>query len=218
MNIFPVMKIKNIILDLGGVLLNINYENTIREFKKLGIDNFEELYTQANQSKLFDKIEKGEITAKAFIAGLKDILPNHVTEQQIIHAWNSMLLDLPAERLDFLKELNQKYNTVLLSNTNVVHLEYFHKELKEVHKIDSLQGHFNKLYFSCDLKMRKPDEEIFHEVCNRENYHPDETLFIDDSIQHVEGAKKTGIHSFLLDTQKDNVIRLVNSLLTEFNQ
>jgi len=212
------MKIKNIILDLGGVLLNINYENTIREFKKLGIDNFEELYTQANQSKLFDKIEKGEITAKAFIAGLKDILPNHVTEQQIIHAWNSMLLDLPAERLDFLKELNQKYNTVLLSNTNVVHLEYFHKELKEVHKIDSLQGHFNKLYFSCDLKMRKPDEEIFHEVCNRENYHPDETLFIDDSIQHVEGAKKTGIHSFLLDTQKDNVIRLVNSLLTEFNQ
>lgn len=212
------MKIKNIILDLGGVLLNINYENTIREFKKLGIDNFEELYTQANQSKLFDKIEKGEITAKAFIAGLKDILPNHVTEQQIIHAWNAMLLDLPAERLDFLKELNQKYNTVLLSNTNVVHLKYFHKELQEAHKIDSLQDHFNKLYFSCDLKMRKPDEEIFHEVCNRENYNPDETLFIDDSIQHVEGAKKMGIHAFLLDTQKDNVIRLVNSLLTEFNQ
>jgi len=208
------MKIKNIILDLGGVLLNINYQLTIDAFVKLGIEDFKSLYTQANQTDLFNQLEKGEISNADFIKGVKEFLPKNVSNQDIIHAWNAMLLDLPKERLEFLLELKSKYNTVLLSNTNNIHLDHFHKELLSVHNKESLNTYFKKVYFSCDMGMRKPDAEIFETLCKNEGFSPQETLFIDDSVQHVEGAKSIGIQAHLLDVKKDNVIRLVRSLLT----
>jgi|SRR5690554_762388 len=207
------MKIKNIILDLGGVLLNIDYHLTISSFKSLGIENFEELYSQANQSNLFNDFETGHIERDEFIERIAKGLPNSVSQKALVDAWNAMLLDFPEERLAFLLQLKEKYNTVLLSNTNTIHLEFFHKQLKAVHKIDSLDNHFNTTYFSCDMKMRKPNPEIFLKVCKEEDFNPKETLFIDDSIQHVEGAKIAGLHAYYLDVKTNNIIDLLNSLL-----
>src|SRR5690554_5303725 len=124
-------KIKNIILDLGGVLLNIDYLRTIEAFKKLGVKHFDEMYTQAKQNELFDAFETGQINPDKFLAEIAQHLPKEIKKEEIVNAWNEMLLDFPKERLEFLCKLNTQYNLVLLSNTNVIHLEYFHKQLKK---------------------------------------------------------------------------------------
>ena len=194
-------------------MLNLDYQLTIDAFINLGIHDFQNLYTQANQSDLFNQFEKGKISGESFIAGIKNYLPESAKEDAVISAWNAMLLDLPKERLAFLSELKSEYNTVLLSNTNTIHLDSFHKQLKENHGNESLAPYFHELYFSCDMGMRKPDAEIFTTVCMKEGFKPTETLFIDDSIQHIEGASSIGIQAHHLDVKNDNVIRLVRSLL-----
>jgi len=208
------MEIRNIILDFGGVILNINYHLTIEAFKNLGISDFDEIYSQAKQNHLFDSYESGKIDSEVFLNELSNYLENKYSHSQIIDAWNAMLLDLPAERLQFLSELKKDYNTALLSNTNPIHIQKFHEIIQKENKIDSLDSFFDHVYFSSDLGMRKPDKEIFTLVCRQHGYQPNETLFIDDSIQHVEGAKLAGLHSFHLDTSKNDVIQLVRSLLT----
>jgi putative hydrolase of the HAD superfamily len=208
------MAIKNIILDLGGVLLNIDYYKTIEAFKDLGIPNFEELFTQAKQEHLFDKYESGLINSNDFLEGLKKKLPSTISELDIKTAWNAMLLNFPDDRLDYLIQLKQKYNTALLSNTNPIHLEAFHKIIQENNGIDSLDAFFDKVYFSSNMGMRKPSPEIFIEVCNLQGFNPSETLFIDDTLQHVEGAKKAGLKAAHLDVTNQDVIQLLDSLLT----
>lgn len=207
------MQIKNVIFDLGGVLLNIDYHLTIQAFVDIGMSNFQELFTQAQQSELFDKIEVGEISSDEFLAEIKALMPSYVSEVEIRTAWNAMLLDLPSERLDFLLAVKEKYNTALLSNTNSIHLENFYKELKKVHNLKSLDDYFHKVYFSCDLGMRKPNPEIFLRVCELEGFNPSETLFIDDTIQHVEGAKQAGLQALHLDVKNTDVINLLSFLL-----
>lgn len=207
------MQIKNVIFDLGGVLLNIDYHLTIQAFVDIGMSNFQELFTQAQQSELFDKIEVGEISSDEFLAEIKALMPSYVSEVAIRTAWNAMLLDLPSERLDFLLAVKEKYNTALLSNTNSIHLESFYKELKKVHNLKSLDDYFHKVYFSCDLGMRKPNPEIFLRVCELEGFNPSETLFIDDTIQHVEGAKQAGLQALHLDVKNTDVINLLSFLL-----
>lgn len=207
------MQIKNVIFDLGGVLLNIDYHLTIQAFVDIGMSNFQELFTQAQQSELFDKIEVGEISSDEFLAEIKALMPSYVSEVAIRTAWNAMLLDLPSERLDFLLAVKEKYNTALLSNTNSIHLESFYKELKKVHNLKSLDDYFHKVYFSCDLGMRKPNPEIFLRVCELEGFNPSETLFIDDTMQHVEGAKQAGLQALHLDVKNTDVINLLSFLL-----
>lgn len=207
------MQIKNVIFDLGGVLLNIDYHLTIQAFVDIGMSNFQELFTQAQQSELFDKIEVGEISSDEFLAEIKALMPSYVSEVEIRTAWNAMLLDLPSERLDFLLAVKEKYNTALLSNTNSIHLENFYKELKKVHNLKSLDDYFHKVYFSCDLGMRKPKPEIFLRVCELEGFNPSETLFIDDTMQHVEGAKQAGLQALHLDVKNTDVINLLSFLL-----
>lgn len=207
------MQIKNVIFDLGGVLLNIDYHLTIQAFVDIGMSNFQELFTQAQQSELFDKIEVGEISSDEFLAEIKALMPSHVSEVAIRTAWNAMLLDLPSERLDFLLAVKEKYNTALLSNTNSIHLENFYKELKKVHNLKSLDDYFHKVYFSCDLGMRKPNPETFLRVCELEGFNPSETLFIDDTMQHVEGAKQAGLQALHLDVKNTDVINLLSFLL-----
>lgn len=207
------MDIKNIILDLGGVLLNIDYFKTIEAFRDLGIPDFEELFTQAKQEHLFDKYESGLIDSEEFIVGLKKKLPFTISSNEITSAWNAMLLDFPSERLDFLKQLKEKYNTVLLSNTNPIHLEAFHQIIKRNNGIDSLAPYFNHVYFSSEMGMRKPSPEIFLEVCKQQNFNPEETLFIDDTEQHVLGAREAGLKALHLNVNEQDVIQLLNAFL-----
>ncbi len=200
-----IMKKKNLILDFGGVLLNIDYEAPIREFKKLGIEKFQELFTQASQSNLFDEFEKGKISNEKFISEIRTLSGKNISRQEIEFAWNSILLDFPEDKMRLIEKLKGKFNLFLLSNTNEIHILEFEKSMKEKFGENHFQSHFDKIYFSSRMGMRKPDTEIFEFVLKENSLVAAETIFIDDSIQHVAGAKKTGINAFHLDLKKENL-------------
>jgi putative hydrolase of the HAD superfamily len=183
-----------IIFDFGGVIINIDYDATIRAFKALGIADFEALYSQASQSRLFDDLETGKISSQRFINGLLEILPKGISANQVVNAWNAMILEIPAERIALLQELRKKYRIFLLSNTNGIHIQ---KALHHWSKTTDLAIHdlFHHVYLSHEMGMRKPHAEIFETVCSEQKLNPKQTLFIDDSSQHIQGAKAFGLNT-----------------------
>lgn len=185
--------IKNIIFDLGGVILNIDYNLTSQAFRNLGLSDFDQTYSQAKQNHLFDKLETGEISEADFYAQMKTCFSNTISENEIETAWNAMLLDLPEERINLLKKLSKNYRLFLLSNTNSIHFKAYSAYLKNTFGKMIFDHIFEKQYLSFEIGMRKPDKKIFEHVLNENNLIPSETLFIDDSIQHIHGANETGI-------------------------
>lgn len=190
--------IKNIIFDLGGVLLNIDYKATETAFKNAGIKNFDELFNQAKQTRLFYNLEKGLIDEETFKDGLRLLSNVSLSDKTIHDAWNAMLLDFPKHRMELLKKIRNNYKTFLLSNTNELHISVFEKAIASTHGISDFSSLFDKLYYSCRVKMRKPDKEIFEMVIQENNLNPHETLFIDDSIQHILSAQALGLNTFHL--------------------
>jgi len=193
--------IKNIIFDLGGVILNINYQKTSEEFKKLGLENFDELYSQAQQSHLFDYLERGVISNETFRNEIRRLSKLDLTDSQIDSAWNAMLLDLPKERIDILLEAKKHYHTFLLSNTNDIHLKAYTRNLYKEHNIKSLSELFEEEFFSHKIQLRKPDVEAFLYVINKMELVAEETLFIDDSAQHLVGAQQSGMKTHFMDVK-----------------
>lgn len=181
-----------IIFDLGGVILNLNYQLTIDAFKALGIVDFDNMYTQAKQNDLFDRFETGQISSQHFINSLLPYLQNGTNPNKVVQAWNAMILDFPIQRLELLDKLKNKYRIFLLSNTNDIHLQEVKRSLAKTTD-RSLESFFEKTYVSHEMKMRKPNKEIFETVCSENNLNPASTLFIDDTLGHIEGAEKTGL-------------------------
>ena len=188
--------INAIIFDLGGVILNLDYQLTIDAFKALGKEDFDQLYQQAYQDHIFDQYECGQISSDEFRNYLKSFYRHEVSYQQIDSAWNAMLLDLPPHRLELLRELKRKYRIFLFSNTNEIHYEAFRNGIKERYgREDVLEEIFEKTYYSHRVGCRKPNAEAFQLVLNEQGLEAEKTLFIDDSEQHIVGASQLGIHT-----------------------
>ena len=190
--------IKNIIFDLGGVILNIRYQNALEAFQKLSTSQQTIAFTQQKQSRLFDDYETGRISDQAFREGLRQHYEIEASDAEIDAAWNAMLLDIPAERITLLQALSQKYRLFLLSNTNAIHLVHFSRLVAEGFAIPSLDSLFEKTYYSHLIGQRKPDAPVFEHILNRHQLNRRETLFIDDSIQHIEGARQVGLQTLFL--------------------
>lgn len=186
--------IKAIIFDLGGVILNIDYNKSIEAFESLGMENFHNVFSQASQTGLFDDLETGQISAQRFINCLLPHLKKGTSPNQVVHAWEKMVLNVPKENLDLLLKLREKYKIFLLSNTNEIHIPHVRRKWAVASELP-MEDFFDKIYFSHEIKMRKPHPEIFQYVCEDQSLKPETTLFIDDSIQHIEGAKKIGLHT-----------------------
>jgi len=191
--IYENQTIDAIIFDLGGVILNIDYQLPVKAFKKLGIENFNELFSQVTQSNLFNDYETGNITSEDFIKEIKKQLPEDTSEEAIINAWNSILLDLPEERLFSLEKAAENHRIFLLSNTNALHIDSFNQYLLNNLQLPSLEPFFETLYLSYEVGLRKPDLRIFEYVLQDAGLAPERTLFIDDSIQHIQAASELGI-------------------------
>ena len=183
--------IKAIIFDLGGVILNISYQNTIDSFKKLGITNTDDFYSKKTQSHIFNLIETGKITAEQFLNNLQELTDN-ATIPEVKDAWNSMLLDFPENRLELLNTLKNEYKLILLSNTNSIHINAISNNLGKT-QWKSFCNLFDKMYLSHEIGVRKPNIEAFQFILKQQKLNPNEVLFIDDSPQHIESAKKLGI-------------------------
>ncbi len=190
--------IKNIIFDLGGVIINLDINKTIQGFNKLSYMPFEAIYTQAEQSDIFNKFDKGIISSEEFFLEIRKYLRFEGSEIELLKAWNAMLLDVPEKRLNALVKTKQNYNTFLLSNTCEPHINAFEHDLYIKHGVKNFNDYFDEVYYSCRIGMRKPDAEIFEFVLEKNNLNPKETVFIDDSVQHVKGAGACGINAFLL--------------------
>lgn len=188
--------VKAIIFDFGGIFINLNYAATIDAFKRLGIGNFDELYSQAQQSNLFDNYETGKISSQRFINRLLDFLPINTTPNQVVEAWNAMLLDIEPEKVKLLAELRKSYPVYLLSNTNDLHIDIAFRRWKKTIG-QSIHESFDKIYLSHEIGLRKPNLDIFELVCRENNLDPSKTLFIDDTEQHINGAKSIGLQTHL---------------------
>jgi putative hydrolase of the HAD superfamily len=191
-------KIETIIFDLGGVLFDIDYTRTSDAFVQLGMKNFDAAYSQAAQSQVFDEFEKGNMSNDIFRNFIRENISSQLKDEEIDAAWNAMLIGMEPIKFATLKTLKTKFPLYLLSNTNGIHLPKVFEMIATQTPENSLQASFNHCYFSNQIHLRKPDAEIFEFVMQQNNLQPGKTLFIDDSIQHVEGAKKVGLQAFHL--------------------
>lgn len=191
-----------LLLDLGGVILNIDYHRTSEAFRVLTGHHFDEIYSQARQTELFDKFEKGQITSETFAEAVRDFFSGSWRDEEIFEAWNAMLLDLPETRLDFVEKIATKMPVFLLSNTNEVHKKAFDEILKKQGLHERFYALFSKAYFSHEIGMRKPDKEVFDFILNENNIPRTKLLFVDDSLQHIHGANSAGINTLFLEKGK----------------
>jgi len=191
------MNYKAILFDLGGVLIDVDYQKTIDAFIDLGMENFDECYSQANQTKLFDEFEIGKISEQRFINSLLPYLRPGTSPNQAVHAWCAMVIGFKAQKVDLLAKFKEKYPLYMLSNTNALHMPVVNREWDKVSD-KPLEFYFEKIFLSHEIHKRKPHPETFEFVCSEIKFKPEEVLFIDDSIQHVEGAKKAGLQAMLL--------------------
>ncbi len=190
--------INTIIFDLGGVLFDIDYRKTSDAFMKLGMKDFDAAYSQAAQSQVFDEFEKGNVNNEIFRNFIRENISSQLKDEEIDAAWNAMLIGMEPIKFSTLEILKTKFPLYLLSNTNGIHLPKVFEMIATQTPEHSLENSFNHCYFSNQIHLRKPDAEIFEFVIQQNNLQPSKTLFIDDSIQHVEGAKKVGLQAFHL--------------------
>ena len=197
-----VTPVKNIIFDLGGVLINLDYQLTGKAFENLGIANFNDLYTQHHANPLFEQLEVGAIEPEAFYEALRQTTGLTLTNRQIETAWNAMLLDFPAERLHWLSQIKNKYNIYLFSNTNAIHYNAFihiYEQVAPQLGLDiNFEHFFTTAYYSHTLGQRKPEVAAFEAVIRDAKLDPAQTLFIDDTLLNIEGAQKAGLQTLFL--------------------
>jgi FMN phosphatase YigB (HAD superfamily) len=191
-------KIKNIIFDLGGVLLSIDYLKTEKAFVDLGVQKFADLYSQQSASSLFEHLETGAITNQEFYQQFRNAAQVELKDSDIEMAWCSMLGSFPMERLSWLEEIGFRYNIYLFSNTNRIHYEVFQKIFREQTGRENFDDYFVKAWYSHDLGARKPYPEAYTKLLEIEKLKADETLFIDDSEVNIIGAKKAGLQTIWL--------------------
>ena len=195
--------ISTIIFDLGGVVLDLDPDLTAAEFARLSKISPAGVFEIFYNSEWAPAFEKGEINADAFRKQIRKALKIDSSDHEIDVAWNAMLLEIPFERLSLLSGLRQRFDTMVLSNTNEIHIKEFARKVSAVSRSETIHDHFNKIYFSNELEMRKPEPEIYKFVIETNNLEPGSTLFIDDMLPNIEAASKFGIKTIHLTDQAD---------------
>jgi len=197
-------KIKNIILDFGGVIINLDIQKTHNAFKELGINKI--------PNDLLSDIlnfEAGLLTETEMRNAFKRIAPN-INDNEFDNAWCQILRDLPQYRVDFLHELGKKYPLYLLSNTNSIHIDFLRK--RDNGKFEKFEKSFAKVFYSYQMQCRKPDAIIFEKVIDDLKIKPEETIFVDDMLDNIETAKQLGFQTWHFDVEKDDITNIEEHL------
>lgn len=205
------MDIKNIVFDLGGVLLNLDFERSAQAFTALGVKNFNDYFTQVHSNPLFKELETGAIVNESFYDELREKAAISAGNDEIDAAWNAMLLDFPAKGIQKLKELSGEYRLFLFSNTNAIHHAAFHQYFQR-HFNFNFDTLFEKAWYSHLIGHRKPDITAFEYILHDGKLVASETLFIDDTFPNVEAAVKAGLQAAHLPPGKD-IITLLGEVL-----
>jgi FMN phosphatase YigB (HAD superfamily) len=205
-------KIKNIIFDYGNVIFAIDFRIAQKALAELGIPNIENFFGHKGHDNLFNDLETGAISPAQFRDGIRAAAQNpDIKDEAIDAAWNSLLIGVPPNVHDVLLEVKKHYRTFLLSNTNQIHYDYIMKYLKTEFDVENNDHLFEKAYYSQLMFLRKPNVEIFQQVLEENNLDPAETLFIDDSPQHLVGAQKAGLQTLLMTENPKNLGEVLKS-------
>jgi len=199
--------IKNLILDFGDIFINLDKLATANEMQKFG---FTQITPELNS--LFENYEKGVVTTTYFLETTHNLFPK-ASEKDLINAWNAILLDFPDYRLQFLEELSQekRYRLFLLSNTNDLHIEFVKNQMGST-KYERFKNCFEIFYLSYEMKMRKPDTEIFEFVLKENALLAKETLFVDDTKENTDAAERLGIKTWNLKVGEEDITALKTKL------
>jgi epoxide hydrolase-like predicted phosphatase len=189
--------IKNLIFDFGGVIIDINPIRVGQSFKEMGVKNIEKVHELAVSRGLYLDLEKGLITPAGFREGLREVSGLKLTDEQIDGAWNSMIIGFPKSRFELLKQLKNNYNIYLLSNTNEIHYNYFNQYAIDNLGVNCLDDFFTKCFYSHQMKLRKPDQEIYIKMLEIGRIKPSESLYIDDLEENIKAAAELGIHGIV---------------------
>jgi len=190
--------VKNIIFDLGGIFLSLNYQLTKDAFIALGVKDFDEHFTQHHANDLFEKLEKGQITETEFYDELRAATSLQASNDEIKAAWNAMLLGFIPEKIEWLKAIKQRYNVFLFSNTNQIHYDAFMDLYVRDIGTNDFNTHFIKAYYSQYMGLRKPYAASFLHIIHEQNLQVAETLFIDDTEKNIVTANELGLQTILL--------------------
>ncbi|MDR1672498.1 MAG: HAD family phosphatase [Bacteroidales bacterium] len=188
--------IRNIIFDLGNVVIRLAPEHTIKQFQSLGISDFDSIYTLMKQSEIFDRFDTGKITPVAFREAIRQYAGLPLSDRQIDDAWCAMLLDFPDENIALLRKLRTRYKLFILSNTNQIHIDRYLDMLCSEKGTPLLPDLFDHTYYSHEIGYRKPDKAAFEYVLHAENLKAAETVYIDDLEHNVTGARKVGLQAY----------------------
>lgn len=205
------MNIKNIIFDLGGVILDIDPEKAKKNFLKMGLENPEEDFERIKSSEVFLKHEKGDISTSRFYEIISSFYKRKPSEQMIKQAWNSMIIDIPTKRLEFVNSLKENFKIFLLSNTNDIHIEKFESMVFNKTR-KKLSDYFHSVYYSCEIQTRKPEPDSWLTIVNEKKIEPYETLFIDDWEANVVAARKLGFQTIHFNPTNCVIMELSNYL------
>ena len=203
--------IRNLVFDIGNVIIDIDYAATVAEFQKLSSINFSEIVSYSKQHQIFDLFEIGKISPKQFRDELKKFLNPGVTDTEIDYAWNAILVHYPPQKIELLKHLKKQYPTFALSNINEIHIASIDKVAREQFDAQYFSDFFHAAYYSNEVGCRKPERDIYEYLLQHQNIKPEETLFIDDKAENVEAARMLGIQAYQL-TKPDNLHKLLNEL------
>ena len=198
--------INSIIFDFGDIFINLEKEASINEFKKLGLDGPNEELIAMN-----DLFEKGKITEMQFIEGFQKHIPN-ADIHDIRKAWNSIIGEFPLYRLEFLQMLSSKYRLFLLTNTDAIHISRF-EHMVGISFFSDFYQCFEKVYYSFEMGMRKPDPNIFNTILKKHDLSPKRTLFIDDKKENTDAAASLGIQVWNLQVGQEDVVDLFEKKL-----
>ncbi|MEO9966822.1 MAG: HAD family phosphatase [Reichenbachiella sp.] len=189
------MNIKTIIFDLGGVIIDLDFMQTPKAFSQLTGWTAEDILKRYFEPGLFQDYEKGLISDQALRAGINELFGTDLTDEQIDSAWCAMLGDVPRARLDFMNQLREDYKVAVLSNTNAIHVAAFNQTIRQTSGESSLEAFADEVYFSHEIKMRKPDLEIYHAVLESTGTPAEQCLFLDDTKANLEAAAQVGIQT-----------------------
>lgn len=189
--------IKNIIFDLGDVIINIDVPLATRSFSELSNRPIEEVQALIHQNEVFKKFETGQLSATDFRAYIRELLQQSNWSDEVIDkAWNSLLLDIPPQRIEKIQELAQKgYRLFLLSNTSSIHIDEVNKILYQTTGIEQLDILFEKLFLSYEMGVMKPHPDIYHGVLTQAGLLAHESLFLDDNVDNIHAAAACGIQT-----------------------
>lgn len=194
--------ISTIIFDFGGVIINLDLPQCIQNFKDLGLGEVEKYLSNFGQSGFFMQWEKGEISIEEFRAEIRKLTNNELTDKQIDDTWCSFLVDIPADKIDILKKLREKFRLLALSNTNPLHINV--SAAKEFEKFGGrMSDFFDKCYLSYEMGMIKPSAEIFESLLKDAQLAAEECLFLDDGAKNIDIATKMGFQTYLVSDGED---------------